>query len=312
MAILLTLGLAVALGGLAQRTGLCMVRAVEGLRGRRPGLLLTIIGCGVWFWLVSPFFAYFPLGDVMTRYAVSWPFVLGGLLFGLAAAANHGCSISTLAALARGEWHMLGTVFGWVLGWWSLVWLAPGIVYTRLGAPLSPSWWVILVLVLLSLVAIWRLSPAHRRIYSGIVVFGAVGGLLGAMEPHWSPSQLIRDLIERPFGMDMPWPTLVRVLISAMILAGMAVAAVERLPWSRYEHSAGRWVKHILAGVVMGIGAALALGGNDFQLLIGLPAGSPAAVVAVASIVAGIWLGLSIDQRLKERRRKGVETPPAE
>ncbi|WP_306169007.1 YeeE/YedE thiosulfate transporter family protein [Halomonas sp. MMSF_3323] len=304
MALLVSLLLAVALGWLAQRTGLCMVRAVQGIRMWRPGLLLTIVGCGVWFWLASPLFIHFPLGEVLRRHAIGWPFAVGGLLFGLAAAVNHGCSISTLSALARGQWHMLATILGWVLGWWMLYLGAPDISYTRLATIFTPAWWLVLSIVAVSLLAIWRLSPAHRRIYAGVMVFGAVGGLLGVLEPLWSPSQLIRDVTERPLAMDMAvaWPSLGRVLISVAILAGMLVAARAHFRPGEYQGSLGRWMKHLLAGILMGIGASLALGGNDLQLLIALPAGSPGAVVALACMIAGIWIGLAVEERWERRQ----------
>lgn len=104
------------------------------------------------------------------------------------------------------------------------------------------------------------------------MVFGAVGGLLGVLEPLWSPSQLIRDVTERPLAMEMavPWPTTERILISAAILTGMLVAGRVHFRQTEYQASLGRWVKHLLAGIVMGVGASLALGGNDLQLLIGI------------------------------------------
>lgn len=300
-----TLVLAVLLGWLAQRTGLCMVRAVQGLRMWRPGLLLTILGCGAWFWMISPWLVHFPLGDVLMRHAAGWPFVLGGGLFGLAAAVNHGCSISTLSALARGQWHMLATIAGWVLGWWLLYWLSPDISYTTLNMTFAPAWWAVMGGVALSLLAIWRLSPGHRRIYAGVVVFGAIGGVLGALEPHWSPSQLIRDVAQRPLMEHMPidWPSVSRVLISLLIVAGMMAAAPRRGRKEPEPFMVARWMKHLVAGVGMGVGAALALGGNDLQLLIALPAGSPGAVVALLFMILGIWLGLVLEERFTQRSR---------
>ena len=44
----------------------------------------------------------------------------------------------------------------------------------------------------------------------------------------------------------------------------------------------------------MGVGGALALGGNDSQLLLSLPTFSPAGGLAVAGMLLGIWIGLFI------------------
>jgi hypothetical protein len=49
-----------------------------------------------------------------------------------------------------------------------------------------------------------------------------------------------------------------------------------------------------VAGTSMGIGAALARGGNDSQLLLTLPVFSPAGITAVASMLVGLYLGLRI------------------
>tara|TARA_R110001583_G_scaffold154593_1_gene306285 strand:- start:1231 stop:1395 length:165 start_codon:yes stop_codon:yes gene_type:complete len=44
----------------------------------------------------------------------------------------------------------------------------------------------------------------------------------------------------------------------------------------------------------MGVGASLAHGGNDTQLLLALPALTPAGFTAILSMVAGIWIGLHV------------------
>ena len=54
----------------------------------------------------------------------------------------------------------------------------------------------------------------------------------------------------------------------------------------------------------MGLGASLALGGNDSQLLIALPAFSPAGVVATISIILGIAAGLVTRNVYKRRKNK--------
>ena len=289
--------LAALLGILAQRTGLCMVKSVQRLRMRQPGLLIVILGCGVWFWLATPIFTDTPWGKMTTRYASTWPFALGGGLFGMAAAFNQGCSISTLTALVRGHYHMLGTLAGWILGWWWLGWLSPVIEYQSLGGAHPPPGWFIGVAATESALIIWRLAPGLRRTYAGVMVFGATAGLLGIMEPAWSPSHLVEQVSTRLLTGRLPWPNVERVLTSIALMAGMVLAATQRVPWRQYQGGPARWARHLLAGSVMGVGSALALGGNDSQLLLALPSGSPAAVLALISMIAGIWLGLALEQR---------------
>lgn len=48
----------------------------------------------------------------------------------------------------------------------------------------------------------------------------------------------------------------------------------------------------------MGIGASLALGGNDTQLLLALPTFSPAGGVAIVGMLIGIWGGLFVREKL--------------
>lgn len=296
----MTLLLAALLGLLAQRTGLCMVKAVQRLRMRRPGLLVAILGCGLWFWLASPAFTNTSLGEVLTRYAATWPFALGGGLFGLAAAFNQGCTISTLTALARGQYHMLATLAGWVLGWW-LSRLAPAIEYQSIGGAQAPPWWFISIIATGSALAIWQLSPELRRIYAGVVAFGAIAGLLGVLEPAWSPSQLMEEISTRVLTGGLPWPSTERVLISVALMAGAILATTHRISWRQHRIDPPRWARHLAAGCAMGVGSALALGGNDSQLLLALPSGSPAAALALISMIAGIWLGLAMEQRIQHR-----------
>lgn len=300
----MTLILATLLGILAQRTGLCLVKAVEQLRTRRPGLLAIILGCGAWFWLASPLINEISMGDMMARHAITWPFALGGLLFGIAAAFNQGCSVSTLSALTRGHLHMLATLAGWVLGWWWLSWLSLDIDYPTLEpATLPPRWLVIPSAVIILLLYLW---PAERRRrYAGVIAFGAAAGLLGILQPHWSPSQLIADITAAPLFVDRTLPEMERVLISAALVAGMALATRHHTHQDhRHHQNRGMlWLKHLAAGIVMGIGGALALGGNDSQLLLALPAGSPSAILALGCMIAGIWLGLKIDQHISSGSR---------
>ena len=49
--------------------------------------------------------------------------------------------------------------------------------------------------------------------------------------------------------------------------------------------------KHLLAGICMGIGAAIANGGNDSQLLLALPGLSLAGFVTVFFMLIGIFIG---------------------
>ena len=120
----LTLLMSVAgiIGYLAQRSGLCMIRGVMELRAGRPTLLLAMLLCGVCVWAFVPLAGYWHINIPHVRYEWHVLFALGGLIFGLGTSANGGCSVSTMSRLARGDFHMLATIMGWIVGW--CLWVA--------------------------------------------------------------------------------------------------------------------------------------------------------------------------------------------
>jgi uncharacterized membrane protein YedE/YeeE len=75
--------------------------------------------------LLSGSFAWLPFlvakvsldHSMFVSYQATWFSVIGGVLFGLGAAVNHGCGVSTVSRLVRGETAMLATILGWLTGW---------------------------------------------------------------------------------------------------------------------------------------------------------------------------------------------------
>lgn len=51
----------------------------------------------------------------------------------------------------------------------------------------------------------------------------------------------------------------------------------------------------------MGLGGVIAGGGNDSQLLIGIPSLSPSSFVSVLAMIAGIYIGRVVIERNKSR-----------
>jgi hypothetical protein len=51
-------------------------------------------------------------------------------------------------------------------------------------------------------------------------------------------------------------------------------------------------LRHGMAGIMMGMGAAMIPGGNDGLILFGLPALSPHALPSWLAIIVGVWLAL--------------------
>ena len=72
------------------------------------------------------------------------------------------------------------------------------------------------------------------------------------------------------------------------------MAAIRRKTFKFLPLQKTHCVRHLLAGCLMEIGAAIASGGNDSQLLLGLPSLSPAGITTVLSMLVGIALGRRI------------------
>ncbi|MGR5148514.1 YeeE/YedE thiosulfate transporter family protein [Photobacterium alginatilyticum] len=306
---LLPIILACLVGILAQKTGLCMVRGVQELLAKRPGFLATILCCGFWFWLVTPYSIDDSVSLAMNRHSVSTPFILGGLLFGLGAAINKGCSISTITKLSKGHYHMFATVGGWLIGWCLLASIPTDLNYTPLAPITSPSVTVIVVLFVLVAIIMFRIPPQRRPILLGIILFGVIASILTYQVPEWSPSQLFKDISAASIhGETEKWPPLQRYLILVGLVFGMSISAKKRLSVQEFELRPSQVIVHLIAGIIMGIGASLALGGNDSQLLIALPSFSPAGAITIFCMIAGITCGILIRKAIQHFTDKATDT----
>ncbi len=281
-----------ALGYLAQRTGLCMVRGVNEAMAGKPLFLLAILFSGAFAWVSVVIAYFFQLQVPFISYQVTISAAVGGLLFGLGAAFNHGCGVSTISKLARGHLVMLATIAGWLLGWLLLAIFLP--VPKAAHFQVASEWHyggLVLLLSLLIVLFVTRLKPKDRKIWRGMLAIGLMAGIAFLYEPQWTPSGLLKAISLAVWDGDASrWPSMERFMLIAALITGMAVAALWtrsfKLVWSNWRG----YFRHGLAGILMGIGAALANGGNDSQLLLALPAMSPAGVVTVLSMLLGIYV----------------------
>lgn len=289
--VVFALTIAAVIGYTAQVTGLCMVRGVsDWIRGRRLRLT-AILMAGFWIYLFTPLLDYHEY-SFLAVYPFHWSIPLGGFVFGVGAAINGACSISTATRLSSGDLRMVLTMLGWLAGWVLLIIadMEPDLRRTTYQLGLLP-WFAVGALVLASILVYWKFHD-RWRMWNGIMLVGIFAGALFLYEPAWSPSDFVRDGgLNLMTGTSSP-PSLSRALILVAMLLGMTVGA--------WRFGRFRWVlpgggeigKHVGSGLLMGIGSALALGGNDFQLLLALPALSPASLSALAGMLAGIWLGV--------------------
>lgn len=110
---------ALLIGFAAHRASLCNVRAVaEIMTTGSAHMLWSLLQAVLWMATLTGVLVL-GLGLVpqptIARMAVGWA-LLGGWLFGIGAAVNGGCSLSTLHRLADGDRGMLATLAGFALG----------------------------------------------------------------------------------------------------------------------------------------------------------------------------------------------------
>ena len=191
---------------------------------------------------------------------------------------------------------MLATIVGWLAGWLLLATFMPD--HQLVHVQLSFSWHYggLFVLSLAIVAFVCRLQKANRTIWISMLFIGFMASIAFLYEPRWTPSGLLKDVSLALWQGDQTvWPSAERFILIAGLIAGMTTAAL----WSgSFSVTVSNWrvcLRHLLAGLLMGIGAAIASGGNDSQLLLALPALSPAGVVTVIAMVAGIYLKRLID-----------------
>lgn len=323
LSFLLALACAATIGFAAHRASLCNVRAVaEVMTQGSAHMLGSLAQAALWATLVSG--AWFVLGghaldNVRMSPAIGWA-MAGGWLFGVGAAVNGGCSLSTLHRLADGDLGMLATLLGLMLGVTLDLHLAPWADSPRPLAwlhepPLWQQWpdaapWLLVVLLLWAVgrtMALRRLAReashlswrdrALRPTYPFVVsaaLMGLCSGLLYTSQGAWSYTNHLRTSVLHLWtGSAMPTPG--HSLLVAALVLGMAGSAWQRgsLAW-RWPPAPWQGLRHLVGGVLMGAGAALIPGGNDTLLLSTLPTLAIQTVIAYLALLAGIasilWL----------------------
>jgi len=207
--------------------------------------------------------------------------LLGGLVFGMSAAWNRGCFIGTTVQLSGGDLGALWSVAGWIVGFRILP--SQG----DLGVVRSMLWRETIAIICLTalLALISRIKRPELSIpiaWTACIGCGAMLAIVDSDLWAWSPSALASALAHG----SLPWAGLPLIL-------GMAIAAYRS---RRFAIQPPCWSDcwRFVWGVGMAIGATLAGGGNDSQLLRFLPGGSPHAWLAVPAMAAGALVGLTL------------------
>ncbi len=295
MLLLVSLSFIAILGFLAQTSGLCLVRGMNEALSGKPLFLLAILFSGAFAWLTIGLANWIGLPLAFISFQFSVFAVIGGFLFGLGAVFNNGCGVSTISKFACGQMTMLATIVGWLIGWVLLVQFVPPAEESSFS--LSREWHSggLMAISLFVCGLLWWLPAEMRKTWLMMLAIGLMASLVFLVEPKWTPSSFLKDLSLSFWpNSDSLIPSGQRVALLIALLLGMASAALYKKSFEFMWLSWRDAILHLLAGVLMGIGAAIAGGGNDTQLLLALPSFSSAGITSVAFILVGIVVGNKI------------------
>ncbi|MFV0576406.1 MAG: YeeE/YedE thiosulfate transporter family protein [Vibrio sp.] len=300
---ILCLFFAAYIGFRSSKIGLCLVRGVERASRGKPSFLFAILFSGSFSWITIILANQFETHHFTAYELTIFPF-LGGTLFGIGAAFNKGCGISTLTRLVRGESVMMATVIGWFIGWVLLTPFVQTIEQQKTSYDYHTQAIFLFVISITVLVAMSRFTRKNRRIWRDMLTIGFIASIVYLFEPNWTPSGLLQGISETILADQLSifqphkWLAFERFALVGCLLIGMFYAAYSQKLFKLQIASFNHHLFHILSGILMGIGAVIAGGGNDSQLLIGLPALSPASFASILSMMFGIFVGLKMKQRL--------------
>ena len=294
--LLISLLLAFLIGWVSQRMGMCLVNAIGLLLKRRPTLFVSLVSCGLFGLLLAPLYALSGVSQPLFIPEVGYlSLVGGGLLFGLASVLNDGCSVGTLTKLASGNLNKVFTILGWVLGivLWHHLNMLPEHRALQMPMITSRHYWLLIGIVLLILLFLIRIHGDKHLVLSSLLL-GALTSALYTFEPLWTPSVFFYDLSQLFRGAGDTSLTTPRVTVFAMLMLGMLCYTLHRRTFNYQRFAATTAARHLLAGVLMGTGASMMLGGNDSQILLVFPTLTWVGAVPLVSIVLGILVGVGV------------------
>jgi uncharacterized membrane protein YedE/YeeE len=308
---LLSVVLAAALGFSSHRASICTVRAVAELVSTGRGhILMSFVKSIIWVLAITIPFMW--LAPEVDDGQIGWPLsaltLVGGAIYGIGAAINGGCAFSTLNQLADGKLRMLGSLAGFCSGVAVLMTFAQsGDVPLPSSIHFNSLFRLPLSLAIEGGLTLWCLYEARRlwitrprgvsftnllfveryRLSTAAALMGLSNALLYLIYGSWSYTGTLQQSIERLFSInDWPWP--IRWTLFAALLGGMVISTLQRRSFHLAWRPSLDWLRNIVGGMFMGIGAVLIPGGNDMLVLHGIPSLSPNALPAYIAMLAGI------------------------
>ncbi|MBI1905903.1 MAG: YeeE/YedE family protein [Rhodocyclales bacterium] len=308
-------------GFAAHRASLCTVRAVaEILSSGTAWMLASFAKAALWTLAVSGLVLLLsPLSGAPVQQTLPHAVALaGGLVFGIGAALNGGCSLSTLQRLADGDLSMFGTLAGFVAGVFAWSMLNHPLELTTLTTQAvlwdRQSIWAAPVLILIwlwgvrEIIRLWRptaeptavsalaalrqrLSAPVYRLSSSAAILGVAGGVLYTVQGAWTYTNFLRAEAVSWQGAGVAPSTLHGTLLVAL-LAGMVLSSLQRHSFALqfdWRVCAGR---RVAGGLLMGVGGAVIPGGNDTLILAAIPTLSPWSLATYIALLTGVAAAL--------------------
>jgi uncharacterized membrane protein YedE/YeeE len=248
--------------------------------------------------LLAPLYRFSEVSLPLYSPGISYPLLVsGGLLFGVASVLNNGCSVGTLTRFACGNVNKLFTVIGWVLGivLWYYMRMMPEQKTLLMPEISNRHYWLLIGVVALVLIFLVAIQGNKHLVFSSMLL-GALTSALYAFEPLWTPSVFFYDVSRMFWQADMAISAR-RIAVFVMLLAGMLSFTVYRKNFRFEAFTPSKAGVHLLAGILMGIGASMMLGGNDSQILLVFPTLSVASSIPMVSIATGILVSLWCKKR---------------
>lgn len=302
--------LAAVVGFAAHRASLCTVKAVaEVMNSGTAYMFGSFARAALWATAVAGvaglIWPLMPQAPVALSRSLS---LAGGFLFGVGAAINGGCSLSTVQRLIDGELSMLATLGGLAAG----VALGQAVIvigeYSAQPMPTSawmtyPVWAALLLPGLLlwcgreaihlwrtpmPATSIWvRLGQSTYRPASAAALMGVAAGALYPLHGAWTYTNFLRSEVGAWFD-AAPAPSVFHAMLVASLVAGMLLSASQRSAFKLRTAPAAVFLRSAFGGILMGIGVALIPGGNDTLLLAAIPALWPWAFPTYLALIGGI------------------------
>jgi hypothetical protein len=313
-ALLIASILAAVLGFAAHRASICAVRGVAELMHARTGFMMwSIAKTSLWvFALAVPFFLLTPSGNYVGAWQLTAFAVAGGFVFGVGGAINGACAYSTMTRMVDGDVGMLITIVGFAFGVAIFLGLhdaqlvpRPSSAYAAFASlkPLAPVLIAALaVAAIYEVVRLWRTREAgvplmrqvvarQYRLSTAALLIGLASGIIFLNFGSPGYTTTYQQVVEGVIG-TRPFPAAERVILLLSVLAGMLISTLQRRGFRLDARPRRVWLRHLAGGLLMGLGTALAPGGNDALVLYGIPSLSPHALPAFAAMAVGIALGL--------------------